>query len=257
MERILARATALALCVATAGCDWTTTTARDSMRPAQLVDFAVPVAYVDPATGTVSDDASVRAARTGDAFQTAFSHRAIPVMTMTDVSIAESSPARRDFVQDALLQRSDVLCEHFVDGMYIRVTERKFLLGETALIASAVGAFSGGAAAEALSLVSTIAQGTDKLADTTILQNQLVTLIAAKIRSNRQQIVEEIMKRRVKNGLPTSLAAYPVSLALRDAQAYHQQCSFMSGLTNLTEQANKPNASATAPSAPAKKEGSN
>lgn len=252
MEHILARVGTLALCLTIGGCEWLSTSSRNSMRPAQLVDYAVAVSYVDPVTNTVVDESTVQAGRRGDAFQTAFSDRAVPVMSTAAIQYARERPENRDFVQDALLQRSDVLCEQFVDGMFIRVTERKFLLGEVAMVASTVGAFTGGSAAQALNLVSALAQDTNTLADATVLQNQLVTLIAAKIRANRDKIMGEIMAKRMKNGAPASLAAYPASLALRDAQAYHQQCSFMSGLTNLAEQANKPNASANAPSTPAK-----
>ncbi len=220
------------------GCEWLTTSSRAGMRPTQLVDYSLPLSYVDTSTNQVVEASGTLSAG-ASAGPSAFSSQYVPVVSTTTLSFAMESVGNRDFVQDALMQRSDVLCEQFIDGLYIRVTERKAALGEIAMVASAVGTFTGGDAGQALNLVSSIAQGTNSLIDSTVMQNQLITLIANQIQANRTRIRDQITKAR-KEGLK----AYPVALALRDVQSYHQTCSFMSGVTSLAVTSNKPDTSA-------------
>lgn len=225
---------------ALAGCETLPPSLRAPMRPPQLADYNLRLSYVDQQTGrTVTATGAAAAAETVGPQPSAFSGRYVPLIDWDILEFAQRSAANRDFVQDALMQRSDVLCEAFIDDLYVRVSHRKFFLNEIAGVASAVGAFTGGEAAQALALVSAIAQGTDTLADSTLMQNQLVTLIANQIQANRTRIRDQIITNR-RNGLP----AYPVALALRDAQSYHQACSFMSGVTSLAVTSNKPDAQA-------------
>ncbi|MFG1379584.1 hypothetical protein, partial [Xanthobacter autotrophicus] len=214
---------------------------RAPMRPVQLVDYNLSLTYVDVQTNQIVQSAPAAAATSPalGAPPSAFSNRYVPVIDPEILRYASESSQNRDFVQDALMQRSDVLCEAFIDDLYMRVTHRKLFLGEVAMVASAVGAFTGGEAAQALNLVSAIAQGTDTLADSALMQNQLVTLIANQIQANRTRIREQIVSKRTDG-----LTKYPVALALRDAQAYHQSCSFMSGITSLSVTSNKPDTAA-------------
>lgn len=223
-----------------AGCETLPPGLRAPMRPPQLADYSLPLSYVDQQTGQiVTATGAAAAGNVPGAQPSAFSGRYVPVIDLKILGYAQQNAANRDFVQDALMQRSDVLCEAFIDDLYVRVSHRKFFLNEIAGVASAVGAFTGGEAAQALALVSAIAQGTDTLADSTLMQNQLVTLIANQIQANRTRIRDQIIANR-----RAGLGAYPVALAMRDAQSYHQACSFMSGVTSLAVTSNKPDSQA-------------
>lgn len=223
------------------GCESLPPAMRAPMRPTPLVDYNLRLSYVDQQNGrTVTAISAAAAGETVAPQPSAFSGRYVPLIDWDILDFAQRSTTNRDFVQDALMQRSDVLCEAFIDDLYVRVSHRKLFLGEIAMVASTVGAFAGGQAAQALNLVSALAQGTDTLSDSTLMQNQLVTLIANQIQANRTRIRDQIIVNR-KN---TTLAAYPVALALRDAQSYHQACSFMSGVTSLAVTSNKPDTQA-------------
>lgn len=209
---------------------------RAPMRPTQLVDYNLSLSYVDLQTNrVVAATQASEAAAPLSAPPSAFSSTYVPIIDGSILNYASQSSGNRDFVQDALMQRSDVLCEGFIDDLFVRVSHRKLFLGEIAMVASAVGAFTGGEAAQALNLVSALAQGTDTLADSTLMQNQLVTLIANQIQANRTRIRDQIIAKR-----KAPLSEYSVALALRDAQSYHQACSFMSGVTSLAVTSNKP-----------------
>lgn len=82
-----------------------------------------------------------------------------------------------------------------------------------------------------MNFVGTISSGTNANFDSEILQSQLITLIITQIKRNREQILGLIMEARNK--------PYSLSLAIRDAERYHQQCSFIAAMTGLTEQAQK------------------
>ena len=224
------------------GCESLPSGMRAPMRPTTLVDYNLRLSYVDQQNGrTVTALPAASAAGETVAPQpSAFSGRYVPLIDWDILDFAQRSTANRDFVQDALMQRSDVLCEAFIDDLYVRVSHRKLFLGEIAMVASTVGAFAGGQAAQALNLVSALAQGTDTLSDSTLMQNQLVSLIANQIQANRTRIRDQIIANR-KNA---TLADYSVALALRDAQSYHQACSFISGVTSLAVTSNKPDAQA-------------
>lgn len=224
------------------GCESLPAGMRAPMRPTTLVDYNLRLSYVDQQNGrTVTALPAASAAGETVAPQpSAFSGRYVPLIDWDILDFAQRSTANRDFVQDALMQRSDVLCEAFIDDLYVRVSHRKLFLGEIAMVASTVGAFAGGQAAQALNLVSALAQGTDTLSDSTLMQNQLVSLIANQIQANRTRIRDQIIANR-KNA---TLTDYSVALALRDAQSYHQACSFMSGVTSLAVTSNKPDAQA-------------
>ncbi|ABS67983.1 hypothetical protein [Xanthobacter versatilis] len=233
VRRAVAASALIAMGLGLSGCDTLMSGMRAPMRPVQLVDYNLSLSYVDVQTNQIVQSGSATSPALG-AQPSAFSNRYVPVIDPEILRYASETSQNRDFVQDALMQRSDVLCEAFIDDLYVRVTHRKLFLGEVAMVASAVGAFTGGEAAQALNLVSAIAQGSDTLADSALMQNQLVTLIANQIQANRTRIRDQIVSKRTDG-----LTKYPLALALRDAQAYHQSCSFMSGISSLSVTSNK------------------
>jgi len=220
-----------------AACDPATLPGGPYMRPVALVDYSITASYADPATGTVTPIAQPVAG---------LSTKHVPVLDLSEI-VQASTPVQRDFIQDALLQRSDVLCQSYLDGLYFRVAARRAVLSEIAQIASAIGAFStAGQGPSIAALIANIAGGTNNVMDSEILQSQLITLITKQIESNRTQVLGMIMAaRQDANRLPVPLANYPLSLALRDAMSYHQQCSFVQAISGLAAAAGKPNPTTT------------
>lgn len=192
-----------------------------SMRPAPLVEYPVMnYQAVNIDTGQVGPLTS------------AFSSTEVPILSREVIEVASKSPTYRDWAQDALLQRSDVLCAQYLDGLYNMVTRRKLALTEITTIANAIGTLSTTTSVtRAMNFVGTISSGTNANFDSEILQSQLITLIITQIKRNREQILGLIMEARNK--------PYSLSLAIRDAERYHQQCSFIAAMTGLTEQAQK------------------
>ena len=251
MKRFATLAVPCLFSVALGGCDPATLGGGQLMRPAPLVDYSLNLPFADAETGAITypPSSGETFAETGQNAQGGFSPRAVPVLTWDNIDPNKTNATQRDFTQDALLQRSDVLCERYLDSMYFRVTLRRTILGQIGQVASAIGAFSGaGQGANIASLVANIAGGTNNLMDAEILQSQMITLITKQIKTNRDQILGQIMVARVTNEAPTSIQKYPISLALRDAMNYHQQCSFLAGVTGLSIVADKPNPSSNAQS---------
>ena len=255
MKRFAVPAVSCLLGLALGGCDPATLGGGQLMRPAPLVDYSINLPFADPVTGDITytppddDGVSGAFAESGQLAPGGFSPRAVPVLSWKHINPDITSAMQRDFTQDALLQRSDVLCERYLDSMYFRVTLRRTVFGQIGQVASAIGAFSGaGQGANIAALVANIAGGTNNLMDAEILQSQMITLITKQIKTNRDQILGQIMTTRVTERAPTSTTRYPLSLALRDAMNYHQQCSFLAGITGLSIVADKPNPASNAQS---------
>lgn len=255
MKRLATLGVPCVLSLALGGCDPATLGGGQLMRPAPLVDYSINLPFADPVTGNITYRPPIEGtpseafAETGQGAPGGFSPRAVPVLSWQHIDPNTTSAMQRDFTQDALLQRSDVLCERYLDSMYFRVTLRRTIFGQIGQVASAVGAFSGaGQGANIAALVANIAGGTNNLMDAEILQSQMITLITKQIKTNRDQILGQIMTARVTRDEPTSTTKYPLSLALRDAMNYHQQCSFLAGITGLSIVADKPNPSSNAQS---------
>lgn len=199
------------------------------MRPIPLAEYPIADARgINVDTGQIVSLAS------------AFSSTEVPIISENLLKSAMKNSEYRDWLQDALLQRSDVLCGRYVDYLYNMVTLRKFGLSELTTIANAVGTLSTTqSVTRAMTFIGTVSSGTSGNFDSEILQSQLITLIVTQIKRNREQILGLIMDAR-KNapGVP-----YSVSLAVRDAERYHQQCSFIAAMSGLTEAAQKPSPS--------------
>lgn len=219
-----------------AACDPATLPGGPYMRPVALVDYSISAAYADPVTGAVPAVQPVSGLST--------TH--VPVLDLGEV-IDIDTPAKRDFIQDALLQRSDVLCQSYMDGLYYRVAARRAVLSQIAQVASAIGAFSTAAQGPSIAaLVANIAGGTNNVLDSEVMQSQLITLITKQIETNRAQVLGMIMTaRQDANRVPVPLSKYALSLALRDAMTYHQQCSFVQAITGLAAVAGRPNPTTT------------
>lgn len=203
-----------------------------SMRPTPLVEYAFHVDAISTDTGQVVQNVS------------GFSSNAVPIIPNDLLRSAAANPTYRDWLQDGLLQRSDILCGQYIDQLYNMVAWRKLALDEVTLIANAVGAFSTTASVtRAMTLVGAISSGSNAQFDADMLQSQMITLIITQIKRNREQILGQIMEQREKQG-----TKYYVSLAVRDAERYHQQCSFIAAMTGLTEAAQKPSPSSQAQS---------
>lgn len=170
----------------------------------------------------------------------AFSSTDVPIISEDLLKNAMKNSEYRDWLQDALLQRSDVLCGRYVDYLYNMVTLRKFGLNELTTIANAVGTLSTTqSVTRAMTFIGTVSSGTSGNFDSEILQSQLITLIVTQIKRNREQILGLIMDAR--RNAPRE--PYSVSLSIRDAERYHQQCSFIAAMSGLTEAAQKPSPS--------------
>lgn len=203
-----------------------------TMRPVALAEYPIRGQAIDPTTGAVVDAAS------------GFSTTQVPIIPEEYLKQAYSNPIHRDWLQDALLQRSDILCGQYVDTLYNTVTLRKFALNEITSVANAVGTFATSVdVARAMTLVGTITSGTSAQMDSELLQSQMISLIITQIKRNREQILGQIMVNRENKAMQ-----YPLSLAVRDAERYHQQCSFIAAMTGLTEAAQKASPSSQAQS---------
>ncbi|MFG1181919.1 hypothetical protein [Xanthobacter versatilis] len=200
-----------------------------SMRPIPLAEYPATDVYgVNVDTGQVGRMTS------------AFSSTEVPILSEKILEYALTSSAHRDWVQDALLQRSDALCGQYIDYLYAQVTARKFGLSEITTIANAVGTLSTTqGVTKAMTFIATISNSTSANFDSEVLQSQLITLVITQMKRNREQILGLIMSKREQS----TVTSYPVSLAIRDADRYHQQCSFLAGMSGLTEAAQKPSPS--------------
>lgn len=203
-----------------------------TMRPIPLVEYPPHGQAISTETGAVIPASS------------GFSATEVPIISQDLLIRAYKEDPYRDMLQDALLQRSDILCGTYTDNLYNMVTLRKFALSEITTIANAVGTFATSVdVTRAMTLVGTISSGTSAQMDSDLMQSQLITLVITQIKRNREQILGQIMSRREQAD-----KKYPLSLAVRDAERYHQQCSFIAAMTGLTEAAQKPSPSSQAQS---------
>lgn len=149
---------------------------------------------------------------------------------------ADSDKMKRNRLQDVLIDRSNTACGRFLDELYSRVTVRKSILATTALLASAAGAIvTGENAQRILAGTSASAIGFDAIMDSTVLQNQMVTLLVSQIQTARKGIRLEIAAKREKEP-----SEYSIDEAILDVGRYHEACSFIYAVTELTKTANKP-----------------
>lgn len=200
---------------------------RSEMRPTALVTYDIPgFAYVNPTTGLKSTPANL------------MSETTVPLISQKTIDAdGQITKEWRTIFQNALLERSDRLCENYLDDMYIRVTARKFTLKEIAEVSTILATVVGNPWVQNLTVTSAIASQTNNLADSEILQGRLTTLIARKISADRRAIFLQIRQRQFPNGELADLDSYPISTALADANRYHSACSFRAGLQSLEKDA--------------------
>lgn len=151
--------------------------------------------------------------------------------------LASRTPESRNRLQDILLRRSDVSCESYKDGMYLRVAGRKVGLRSTALFATTAAAIVEGATAQSLLAgIAAATIGVDAILDAEALQNQFITIIVSEIDSSRVTLIAEIMTKRRDR---PSINDYSVDEAIRDAGRYHTACGFLPAVVGLAAKAQR------------------
>jgi len=208
------------------GCLGLEQTFRPYLRPPALVAYS----FAPPA------DVAYQPLMVGDDFLSTGPNSA-PTIYVNQISYYSDAENKeyRNLLQNALIDRSDRLCELYLDDMYIRNSARKFTLNEIAQVSTLVSTFAGNPIKDSLTLAANIANATNATMDSDLLKDQLIQLIANQIKSNRNAIFVQIRTNQFEDGTISSLERYPFSTALSDVHRYHTACAFLTGLKSVEQ----------------------
>jgi hypothetical protein len=141
----------------------------------------------------------------------------------------------RNRLQTHLMSLSDRNCECHKGAIYANAAGSNFGLGTLTSVFGTTGALvSGEAASRVLSGLAGVTNATRAQMNENFYQNYLAGAILKAIDKDRAQTAQEIERRQV-----LVLDRYSLDAAIRDAQAYHQKCSFYAGVAALTAEAAK------------------
>ena len=146
-----------------------------------------------------------------------------------------TSEVLRNRLQTHLMSLSDRNCECHKGAIYANAASSNFGLGTLTSTLGTAGALVGGeTASRVLSGLAGLSNATRAQMNESFYQNYLAGAILKAIDKDREQMAQEIERRQA---LP--FERYSLDAAIRDAQTYHQKCSFYAGVLALTAEAGK------------------
>lgn len=141
----------------------------------------------------------------------------------------------RNQLQALLLRRSDEICEEHKGNIYANAAVFNVTTGFlTSALAGAAAIVTGPTAVSVLAGSSALSNATRSLVNDEVYQQQLTAGVIAEITDNRKTRLHLILGKRSKD-----ISDYAMDDAIREAQNYHQMCSFYQGITSLLKKAGR------------------
>lgn len=140
----------------------------------------------------------------------------------------------RDYLQDEIMRRSEVMCAASRNKIYAADASFGFGFLTLATITSGVAAIvNGDEAVRILSAVSSMSIGTNSILESEVFKDQLVSTLFAQIESERKQMRISIEARR--DASRGDISKYTAPEAIGDAVRFHRKCDLISAMTGLSK----------------------
>ncbi len=136
---------------------------------------------------------------------------------------------RRDHVQERLLGASNELCYRYKRFMQNTHSDGNFWLGTLTTIAGAAGALVTGGGSQILAGTASALSGIRAEFNQDYFQNVTVATIWKGIELRRERAFNTI----ATEGQDKNVGIYPIEAAVKDAIAYHAECSLVAGVEEL------------------------
>ncbi len=148
-----------------------------------------------------------------------------------EVGAANAAIVLRNNLQNELIRKSDVACQHHMGDIIANGSLANFQAGFLATSLSAVASIVTGAAAKNFAATSTIVNAGKAQYNSDIYYGFLTPAIVREIKKDRISRLAEV------RGLQSKpISAYDADTAAADALDYHFRCSFYNGLTLVVEE---------------------
>lgn len=194
--------------------------AYDSFDLIQLLDPTGKAATRDPVAWKALDE--------GQRIDQAFGQ----FHTDTDGLDPEKQKAKRNQIQERLLGASNQLCHQYQQYMQNVNSTGNFALGFLTTATAAAGALVTGGTSQILAGTAAAASGTRAEFNQDYFYDVTVATIFEGIESRRDASYDKIKKDRQSE----SIADYSIETAVKDAIAYHTECSLVAGVQELGDQ---------------------
>ena len=150
-----------------------------------------------------------------------------------DSANPQIAQANRNELQSLLLRRSEQICEIHQSDIFANAAVFNVTMGVlTSALAGAAAIVTGPVGIEVLAGGAALSNAGRSLVNEEVYRQQLVTAVITEIDENRKAVREEIGAK-----LDKTTADYAVNESIRDAQRYHQECSFFAGVSSLVGKA--------------------
>jgi hypothetical protein len=161
-----------------------------------------------------------------------------PGTTTTAYAFASKDAASRNKLRDYLVRNSEVICKAHEAAITSFSAETGFTFSEVATVLGGLGAlFTPASTARIFAGSSAMVNATGENLSQAFYQKQLGQIISNSIDRTRSQMLQTIQSNDGKN-----IDTYTAERMLADIQAYHDACSFDSGLKALVTTSTQPSA---------------